>query len=295
MGERSIDREAGEPLAGSGPQDGTNRPAPVSGPLAIETSGLTRRFGSLVAVDQLTLAVRAGSIFGLLGPNGAGKSTTIKMLTTLLRPSAGGARVAGFDVVRRPREVRRRIGYVPQLLSADGALTGYENLLVFAKLYGVPRLQREERIRQALELMGLTDAAHILVRRYSGGMIRRLEIAQAVLHRPAVLFMDEPTVGLDPVARRAVWEHVRELRRRFGATILITTHYMEEADELCDEVAIMHLGRVAAVGTPGQLKAVVGPGATLDDAFVHYTGSSIETGGTYRDAARTRRTARRLG
>lgn len=262
---------------------------------AIETFGLVRRFGSLVAVDRVSLSVRTGSIFGLLGPNGAGKSTTIKMLTTLLPPTEGGAKVAGFDVVRRPREVRRRIGYVPQLLSADGALTGYENLLIFAKLYGVPRSQREPRIWQALALMGLADAAHALVRQYSGGMIRRLEIAQAVLHRPAVLFMDEPTVGLDPVARRAVWEHVRQLRQHFGATILLTTHYMDEADELCDEVAIMHRGRVAAVGTPAELKAAIGPEATLDDVFVHHTGSSIETGGSYRDALRTRRTARRLG
>ncbi|MEW6047729.1 MAG: ATP-binding cassette domain-containing protein [Bacillota bacterium] len=287
----STHREAPE----GGPADSTGRAVAEAAPLAVETFRLTRRFGSLVAVDNLTLSIRAGSIFGLLGPNGAGKSTTIKMLTTLLPPSAGGARVAGFDVVRRPQEVRRRIGYVPQLLSADGGLTGYENLLVFARLYGVPRAEREQRIRQALELMGLTDAAHTLVRQYSGGMIRRLEIAQAVLHRPAVLFMDEPTVGLDPVARRAVWEHVRELRRRFGATILITTHYMEEADELCDEVAIMHLGRVAAVGAPGDLKVAVGPEASLDDVFVHYTGRSIETGGTFRDALRTRRTVRRLG
>ena len=262
---------------------------------AIETVGLTRRFGSLVAVDGLTLTIPAGSIFGLLGPNGAGKSTTIKMLTTLLPPTEGTARVAGFDVVRRPREVRRRIGYVPQLLSADGALTGYENLRVFARLYGVPARERERRIWEALELMGLTEAAHQLVRRYSGGMIRRLEIAQAVLHRPSVLFMDEPTVGLDPVARRAVWEHVRQLQQRLGTTILVTTHYMEEADELCDEVAIMHLGRVAAVGTPAQLKAAVGPGASLDDVFVHYTGAAIETGGGYRDALRTRQTVRRLG
>ena len=269
--------------------------APSSTAPAIETAGLTRRFGALVAVDGLTLTIPTGWIFGLLGPNGAGKSTTIKMLTTLLPPTAGMARVAGFDVVRQPQEVRRRIGYVPQLVSADGALTGYENLRVFARLYGVPAREREQRIRDALEFMGLADAAHELVRRYSGGMIRRLEIAQAVLHRPSVLFMDEPTVGLDPVARRAVWEHVRELRRRFGATILITTHYMEEADELCDGVAIMHRGRVVVVGTPAELKASVGPGASLEDVFVHYTGTTFETGGDFRDAVRTRRTARRLG
>jgi ABC-2 type transport system ATP-binding protein len=261
----------------------------------IAADGLTRAFGALLAVDHLTLSVPQGSIFGLVGPNGAGKSTTLKMLTTLLPPSEGSARVAGFDVAKRPREVRSRIGYVPQLLSADGGLTGYENLMVFARLYNVPGGERRERIRLALEMMGLQEAAHTLVKRYSGGMIRRLEIAQAVLHRPSVLFLDEPTVGLDPVARRAVWEHVRELRERFNTTILLTTHYMEEADELCDGVAIMHLGRVAALGSPSDLKGQVGEGATLDDAFVHFTGNTIETGGTYRDAARTRRTAQRLG
>jgi ABC-2 type transport system ATP-binding protein len=281
--------------------DGAERLDPVSAgsvgaaPAAVEVVGLTRWFGALTAVDHLYLSIPAGSIFGLVGPNGAGKSTTLKMLTTLLPPSEGSARVAGFDVAKRPREVRRRIGYVPQLLSADGGLTGYENLTVFARLYDVPRGERRERIQQALGMMGLEEAEHTLVKRYSGGMIRRLEIAQAVLHRPAVLFLDEPTVGLDPVARRAVWEHVRELRARFGATVLLTTHYMEEADELCDGVAIMHLGRMAALGSPARLKAEVGEGATLEDAFVHFTGNSIETGGTYRDAARTRRTARRLG
>jgi len=202
--------------------------------------------------------------------------------------------VAGFDITTEPTVVRRHIGYVPQALSADGALSGYENLLVSSKLYGLPRAERGRRIGEALELVGLRDAANQLVRQYSGGMIRRLEIAQAMLHRPAVLFMDEPTVGLDPVARRAVWEHVERLRDMFGTTILITTHYMDEADDLADRVAVMHQGRVAAVGTPGELKAAVGAQATLDDVFMHFTGASIETGGSYRDVLRTRRTARRL-
>ncbi len=272
------------------PGDGAGGVAPV----VVETAGLTRRFGALTAVDGLTLSIPRGTIFGLLGPNGAGKSTTLKMLTTLLPPSAGSARVAGFDLARRPREVRRHIGYVPQLLSAEGALTAYENLMVFARLYEVPRRERDARIRQALELIGLQDSADVVVKRFSGGMIRRLEIAQAVLHRPAVLFLDEPTVGLDPVARRTVWEHVRELRARFGTTVLLTTHYMEEADELCDAVAILHQGKVAALGAPAELRAQVGPAATLDDAFAHFTGNSLETGGSYREAARTRRTARRL-
>ena len=265
-------------------------------PPAILAEGLTRTFGSLTAVAQLDLDVPAGCIFGLLGPNGAGKTTTLKMLITLLPPSEGRAQVAGFDVRGQSREVRKHIGYVPQLLSADGGLTACENLSAFARLYGVPRAEREDRIRQALDMIGLADSADTLVRRFSGGMIRRLEIAQAILHRPRVLFLDEPTVGLDPVARRVVWQHVQELRERFGATILLTTHYMEEAEALCDRVAIMQQGRVVAVGSPGELKLAAGDVDTLDEAFVHFTGNSIEsTGGSYRDTARTRRTARRLG
>jgi ABC-2 type transport system ATP-binding protein len=264
------------------------------GGAAVELRELTRRFGPLVAVDGLSLSVPAASILGLLGPNGAGKSTTIKMLATLLPPSSGAARVAGFDIVRQAYGVRRRIGYVPQVVSADGALTGYENLLLMAKLYGVPGSERNDRIRHALEFTGLTDARDTLVRQYSGGMIRRLEIAQAMLHRPAVLFLDEPTVGLDPVARRTVWDQIRVLRRQFRTTILMTTHNMEEADELCDLVAIMHQGRIAAVGSPAELKAATGSAATLEDVFVHFAGHSLESGGSYRDAVRTRRTVRRL-
>jgi ABC-2 type transport system ATP-binding protein len=266
----------------------------MGGHSAVEAVQLTRRFGSLTAVDRLTLAVPPASIFGLLGPNGAGKSTTIKMLATLLSPTSGTARVADFDIVRQAHEVRRHIGYVPQVLSADGALTGYENLLLLAKLYGVPGSERNRRIRDALEFTGLTEARDKLVREYSGGMIRRLEIAQSMLHRPAVLFLDEPTVGLDPVARRTVWEQIRALRLHFGTTILMTTHYMEEADELCDLVAIMHQGLVAAIGTPAELKAATGPAANLEDVFVHFAGHSLESGGGYKDVVRTRRTARRL-
>jgi ABC-2 type transport system ATP-binding protein len=262
--------------------------------LATET--LTRRFNGKTAVDALTIAVAEGEIFGLLGPNGAGKTTTIKMLTTLLPPTSGTARVAGFDIVQQAREVRRVIGYVPQLVSADGALTGYENLLIFAKLYDIPRAERRARLQDALTLMGLNEAADRMVREYSGGMIRRLEIAQSMLHRPQVLFLDEPTVGLDPVARRAVWEHIEQLRRAFGTTILMTTHLMEEADHLCNRVAIMHLGLVAAIGEPSALKASLGGnGITLDDVFVHYAGSTLDSGGTYRETSRTRRTAQRLG
>lgn len=262
---------------------------------AIETFGLTRRYGDLVAANHVTLHVACGAIFGLLGPNGAGKTTTIKMLTTMLEPSEGTAAVAGFDIVKAPAKVRRMIGYVPQALSADGGLTGWENLSLSGKLYGIPRSERKRRIAEALQFMGLTEFGDKLVKTYSGGMIRRLEIAQAMLHRPAVLFLDEPTIGLDPVARRSVWERLLELRRNFQMTVLITTHGMDEADELCDRLAIMHLGKVATVGTPAELKASVGPGATLDDVFVHFSGGTIQEEGSYRDVRATRRTASRLG
>src|SRR5919199_1589247 len=262
----------------------------------LETEALTRRFGELTAVDGLTLAVEPGEAFGLLGPNGAGKSTAIKMLTTLLPPTSGTARVAGFSISDNPGGVRRSIGYVPQVLSADGTLTGYENLLIFAKLYDIPRSEREARIRDALAFMGLADAADKLVRTYSGGMIRRLEIAQSMLHQPRVLFLDEPTVGLDPLARKAVWELVEQVQSDFGTTIILTTHLMEEADHLCNRVAIMHRGKVAVTGTPADLKAAIGGnGAALDDVFVRYTGDTLESGGSYRETSRARRTARRLG
>jgi ABC-2 type transport system ATP-binding protein len=284
--------EARKQIQGSTSASAEKNPELV--PPAVETLGLTRRFGSVTAVSELSLSVAAGSIFGLLGPNGAGKTTTIKILTTMLPPSAGTATVSGFDVVRQPFEVRRSIGYVSQMLSADGALTGYENLLLFARLYGISRRLRRQRILEALQFMGLSESANVLVRNYSGGMIRRLEIAQSMLHRPAVLFLDEPTVGLDPVARHAVWAHLRGLRDQFATTILMTTHDMEEADELCETIAIMNLSRSVAIGSPATLKAQVGPDADLDDVFVHYAGGSIEQGGNYADTVRIRRTARRL-
>jgi ABC-2 type transport system ATP-binding protein len=261
----------------------------------VETFDLTRRFGSVTAVSDVSLMVNSGEIFGLIGPNGAGKSTLIKMLTTLLPPSAGRAFVAGFDVTAQPAEVRKHIGYVPQLLSADGELTGYENMLLSSRLYLIPRAERERRIADALAMMGLSDVRDRLVRNYSGGMIRRLEIAQSTLHRPAVLFMDEPTVGLDPTGRHAVWDHVRELRRDLQAGIVITTHYMDEAQELCDRVAVLHAGKVETVGTPAELKAKLGPTATLDDVFAALTGGEIESGGGYRDVRQSRRSAREHG
>ena len=262
----------------------------------VETESLTRRFGNQLAVNALTLSVEAGEVFGLLGANGAGKTTTIKMLITLLPPTSGEAWVAGFDISRRANDVRRSIGYVPQALSVDGSMTGYENLLIFAKLYDIPRAEQESRVREALAFMGLDDVAGKLVREYSGGMIRRLEIAQSTLHRPRVLFLDEPTVGMDPVARQAVWGHVGRLHDTYGTTIFLTTHYMEEADRLCSRVAIMHAGKLAAVGTPDELKSSVDKdGATLDDVFIHYSGGTPEAGDDYHEASSERRTASRLG
>ena len=262
---------------------------------AIETHALTRRFGSLVAVNEISFQVEAGRIFGLLGPNGAGKSTAIKMLITLLEPSSGSARVSGFDINQSPLEVRKRIGYVPQMLSADGSLTADENLTLSARLYGLRGAEFGTRIREALDFSGLAEVSRKLVKTYSGGMIRRLELAQAMLHHPAVLFLDEPTIGLDPVARKAVWERLQALRRDYGMTILLTTHDMEEADSLCDELAILHQGRIGVTGSPSELKSSVGAAATLDDVFVAYSGGTIRESGNYRDVRRSRRTLQRLG
>jgi ABC-2 type transport system ATP-binding protein len=259
---------------------------------AIRTCALTRRFGELVAVDNVSLRVLPGEIFGLIGSNGAGKSTLIKMLTTLLPPSSGTAQVAGFDIISEPSRVRRSIGYVPQMLSADGSLTGYENLLLSARLYLIPRRERAQRIAETLAMMNLTSDAGRLVQHYSGGMIRRLEIAQSMLHRPKVLVMDEPTVGLDPVARHAVWDDIRALRETRAVTILITTHDMEEVDELCNRIALMHFGRIEVIGDPEELQRQIGPGATLDDVFAHYTGVGVERAEGYRQARQARRSVR---
>jgi ABC-2 type transport system ATP-binding protein len=259
---------------------------------------LTKCFGSRTAVDGFSLTVESGEVFGLLGSNGTGKSTLIKMLTTLLPSSSGQAIVAGYDIARQSMGVQRHIGYVPQSLSVDGTLTGYENMLIVAKLYGVPRRQRLERIKAALHYVGLETVAHRMVNTYSGGMIRRLEIAQATLHHPSVLFLDEPTVGLDPVARKAMWDLILQLQNDYNTTVFLTTHFMDEADMLCDRLAILYHGRQVALGTPATLKASIQrPDATLDDVFIHYTDDYLVTkeDGDYRDTSTTRRTARRLG
>jgi ABC-2 type transport system ATP-binding protein len=264
-------------------------------PPAIAVERLTRAFGDRIVVREVSFAVRPGEIFGLIGPNGAGKSTMVKMLTTLLPPTSGGARVAGFDIDHEAQKVRAHIGYVPQLLSADGALTAYENLLLSARLYLIPRREREARIAMALRDMGLEEAKDRLVQTFSGGMIRRLEIAQSMLHNPAVLFMDEPTVGLDPVARHGVWDRVRALRERFGTTMLLTTHLMDEADVLCDRIGVLHAGVLEAIGTPAELKARVGPEATLDDVFAAIAGGQIADEGSFRSVRAERRAERARG
>ena len=265
---------------------------------ALSVRGVRHRFGDHLALDGVDLTVDQGEVFGLLGPNGAGKTTTIRLANTLLPLQEGEIEVVGYDVRRSPMSVRRLLGYVPQQLSIEAALTGRENVSWFARLFDVPRSERKERVATALEIMGLGDAADRLAGTYSGGMIRRLELAQALVNRPSLLVLDEPTVGLDPVARDGVWQRVEEMRDAFGMTVLLTTHYMEEADALCDRVALMHLGKIRASGTPDELKRAIGPDATLEDVFRRYTGETLVGDGTkggLREIARTRRTAKRVG
>jgi ABC-2 type transport system ATP-binding protein len=289
--------------AGNGLPAAAGQPAGGVGSLglaepAVICAGVTYRFGDHVAVDDVDLTIEPGETFGLLGPNGAGKTTTIRMLVTLLKPVAGQISVFGTDTAAQPMRVRRMIGYVPQLLSADGSLTGRENVELFARLFDVPRGSRAQRVEEALAAMGLTESAGRLVKTYSGGMVRRLELAQALVNAPRLLVLDEPTVGLDPIARSDVWEHITRLRERAGMTVLMTTHHMEEADLYCDRVSLMHSGRVQATDSPANLKAMLGPDATLDDVFRHFTGGTLDEDtakGGIRDVRRARRTARRLG
>ncbi|MDQ3896874.1 MAG: ATP-binding cassette domain-containing protein [Actinomycetota bacterium] len=258
---------------------------------------LVVRYGDVEAVHGASFSAFAGEVLGLLGPNGAGKTSVLRVLTTLLRPHAGRAWILGHDVTREAALVRRLIGYVPQSLSADGSLTGRENASLFAKLYAVPRAARRGRADEVLSLMGLGEAADQPVRTYSGGMIRRLEIACALVNSPRMLFLDEPTVGLDPLARREVWRHLGSLRDDAGATLLVTTHSMEEAEEHCQRVVVMSAGSVRGEGSPAQLRKALGqPGGTLEDVFVALTESDRQqTKGDLRDVNRSRRAARRLG
>ena len=235
---------------------------------AIETRGITKRFGALAAVDGVDLRVRTGELFGLLGPNGAGKTTLVRMLTGLVPLTAGSATVAGVDVQRDPDGVRHALGVVPQALTSDLDLTGYENLDIFARFFEMPASRRKPRIADLLQRMGLWDRRKDLVRTYSGGMRRRLEIARGLIHKPKVLFLDEPTIGLDPQSRRVIWDLLGDLRRGEEITISLTTHYLDEAEALCDRVAFVDHGKVVALGTPQDLKATVPGSDTLDLVLV---------------------------
>jgi ABC-2 type transport system ATP-binding protein len=225
---------------------------------AIETMDLTKKFGRLTAVDSVNINVEQGEIFGLLGPNGAGKSTIISMLCTILKPTSGTALVNGYDIVKFPSQVRKSIGIVFQDPSVDDRLTGKENLEMHADLYGVPTSEKKSQIDKVLELVELSDRSNDLVRNYSSGMRRRLEIARSLVHTPKVLFLDEPTIGLDPQSRDHIWSYIRELMKNDDLTIILTTHYMEEADKLCKQVAIVDHGQIVALDTPDSLKEKLG-------------------------------------
>jgi ABC-2 type transport system ATP-binding protein len=228
---------------------------------AIDVRHLSKIYkGEIKAVDDISFTVDEGIIFGFLGPNGAGKSSTIKILVTLIRATQGTASIFNIDVAKDPSKVREMIGYVPQELSADGSLSGYENLLLSAKLYNIPKKERDQRIQNLLDIMGLKDRSKNLVSTYSGGMVRRLEIGQAMLHHPRLLFLDEPTIGLDPMGRKLVWEHIMTLNREWKTTIFLTTHYMEEADALCNKIGIIDQGKISVIDSPEKLKREVGVG-----------------------------------
>ncbi|OLE40340.1 MAG: ABC transporter ATP-binding protein [Thaumarchaeota archaeon 13_1_20CM_2_39_20] len=224
----------------------------------IHISNLTKRYDKLVAVNNLNLDIGENEVFGLLGPNGAGKTTLIHMLATLLRPTSGSATVNGFDIITKPSKVRSSIGIVFQAPSSDDLLTGYENLKLHAMLYEVPPDSREKRINDAFELVGLTERKHDQVKKYSGGMRRRLEIARGLIHKPKVLFLDEPTLGLDPASRETMWKYIQKLVKEEKLTIILTTHYMEEADVLCKRIGIIDKGKIIALDTPSRLKSLIG-------------------------------------
>ncbi len=234
---------------------------------AIEVKNIVKKFDDFTAVDGISFTVDQGEIFGLLGPNGAGKSTLIRMLTTLIPPTSGSAQVDGIDVVEDPNGVRKVIGVIPQALTSDLELSVYENLLIFAKLYGVPRDKRNALIADLLEQVELTKWANEQVKKLSGGMRRRVEIARGLVHHPRVLFLDEPTTGLDPVSRAAVWEMVRKMKEQYELTVLLTTHYMDEADSWCDRIAIVDHGHLMALDSPIRLKASIPGTNTIEASF----------------------------
>jgi ABC-2 type transport system ATP-binding protein len=233
----------------------------VANGVAIDVQSISKRFGALLAVDNVSFTVQEGEIFGLLGPNGAGKSTLIRMLTTLVPPTSGTATVAGHDVIRDPNAVRCSIGVIPQSMTSDPELTCAENIGIHARLFGITGASRRKRTEELLAAVGLADRANALASTLSGGMRRRLEIARGLVHNPQILFLDEPTTGLDPVSRISVWEMITQLRAQEGRTLFLTTHYMDEADRLCDRLAIVDQGKVVAMDTPVSLKSSV-PGAS---------------------------------
>jgi ABC-2 type transport system ATP-binding protein len=263
---------------------------------SVVVEDLMVRYGKVEALRGASFSMESGQVFGLLGPNGAGKTSVLRVLVGLRRPVSGRAWVLGHDVAVEPRSVRRLVGYVPQAISADGSLTGRENASLFARLYGLRGRGRRNRIDHVLDLMGLGAVADSLVQTYSGGMVRRLEIACALVSRPRVLLLDEPTLGLDPGARLGVWEHLHAQRSEADMSVLVTTHYMEEAQEHCDRVAVMSGGQVLAEDTPTRLRSALGLNVTLQDVFIALTGTGLdeERGGLH-EVRRTRRTARRLG
>ena len=225
---------------------------------SIETKSLTKSFGDVIAVDDVSFSVKTGEIFGFLGPNGAGKSTTMMILTTLLKPTSGQALIAGYDVMDNPKQVRQNIGYVQQETAVDEYLTGRENLLLQAKLNHIPKDKISKRIDDVLELIELVDKQDEPVVTYSGGMRKRLDIAGGLLHRPRVLFLDEPTVGLDIQTRRKIWEYIKKIHDEFEMTIFLTTHYMEEADQLCDRIGIIDGGKIRVIDSPKTMKNAMG-------------------------------------
>jgi ABC-2 type transport system ATP-binding protein len=259
----------------------------------IQINDLSKYFGQTRAVDGISFNVDEGELFGLLGPNGAGKTTTVRMIATLISPTGGKIQINNYPLPEQAALVRNFIGYVPQALSSDGSLTGYENLLIFAKLVGLTRVEREKRINDLIALMDLGSFSQRLVKEYSGGMVRKLEIAQSLLHYPKLLLLDEPTVGLDPVARHSVWEVLKTLRKEYNVTILLTTHYMEEAEMLCDRLAIMDHGKIVMMESPPEIMTQTKT-LNLEDAFIALTGHKVEEGGNFRELRTIRRTARRL-
>jgi ABC-2 type transport system ATP-binding protein len=264
------------PEAAANAAPGAATAAPPDGAIVVEH--LTKKFGEFVADDDLTFSVEQGEIFGILGPNGAGKSTLIRMLTTLIRPTSGRALVTGLDVARRPRSVRRAIGVIPQANTVDSDLTAWESLDIYGKFYGMSRAERRERSTDLLQAVGLWEWKDKAAGTYSGGMRRRLEIARGLVHRPQVFFLDEPTTGLDPQSRRVIWDLLEKLRAQGNLTVLICTHYMDEADRLCDRLAIIDHGKIAVLGTPRELKASVPGQDTVLVQFFREVGEPMREG-----------------